>query len=104
MGEGVTKRVEAAVLGLGADPVGALGSGGIEDAGDDFGADAGLKVGAGDGAGDGGAGQAGDEVFTDVGGEAVFGGGLLRGVPVYGDERTLVVVRNMITKGLSLRF
>ena len=71
VGKGVTERVEAAVLGLGTYPVSALGAGGIENAGDDFGADAGLKVGAGDGAGDGGAGQAGDEVFTDVGGEAV---------------------------------
>ncbi len=79
MGKGVTKCVEAAVLGLGAYPVSALGAGSIEDAGDDFGADAGLKVGAGDGAGEGGAGQAGDEVFTNVGNEAVIGIELVEG-------------------------
>ena len=72
--------VEEAVFAcLVANPFGALGAGGVKDASDDFGAQAGLEVGAGDGAGDAGAGQAGDEVFTDVGGDAVEGFDRLRG-------------------------
>ena len=87
MGEDVTKLVEGSRLALSTglslatDPVRALGAGGIQNAGNDFGADAGFQVGAGDGAGEGGAGQAVDEVLADVGGEAV------EGVPVYRDER-----------------
>ena len=71
MGEDVTELVEGSRLALSTglslatDPVRALGAGGIQNAGDDFGAQAGLKVGAGDGAGEGGSKQPRSGCYTD---------------------------------------